>query len=84
MKRIEIDNCYQCLYYQTFGGQSCGKIIGTKRLTAKEAKNIPDWCPLPDVEEKSNNLSRCDVCGNKFEARESGFCPYCNTGYISK
>jgi hypothetical protein len=51
MKRIEIDNCYQCLYYQTLGGQSCGKIVGTKLLTAKEAKNIPDWCPLPDVKE---------------------------------
>lgn len=48
MKRIEIETCEQCKYCNEINNYCLKK---GKRINVPFRLEIPDWCPLPDVEE---------------------------------
>lgn len=45
MKRIEIEQCFECKYASHY---SCVHPKG-RSLRFENKLKIPDWCPLPDV-----------------------------------
>ncbi len=55
MKAIKIDSCKNCWYRWISSGKSvCSQI--EKNRDIKDIFVIPEWCPLPDMQESDDEI----------------------------
>lgn len=65
-KTTILSHCYQCHYYTSYN--FCA-------ITSKDVvyDKIPDWCPLPDVEDNficGMSVEECSKCGVECMEKE--------------
>lgn len=50
MKIIKVNHCWHCPY-----SSDCGRYCESMDDRLIETDGIPDWCPLPDMEDENGN-----------------------------
>jgi len=64
---LDIPNCKECPYseiYEESKYTDCNKM---ELKTVLFSESIPDWCPLPDVEDKEAEKQMDDTLQNLYE-----------------
>lgn len=54
MKMITVQNCMCCPFFVS-ASSKCRRTLGrdiTEMRVVSDKRTIPDWCPLPDAEQK--------------------------------